>query len=408
MSDHIVIAGGGHAAGQLAVSLRTGGFDGRLTIIGDESHAPYQRPPLSKKFLSGEVDINRLYIKPPEYYADNDIDLKLDTRINTINTAAQTVSTDEGDIDWDHLVLATGSRVRTLDVSGSALNGIHYLRTAADVDHIRQHFAPGARLVIVGGGYIGLEVAAVAVKAGLDVHVVEAEDRLLSRVVSPTVSEFYLGVHQQEGVTVHLNAIAQQFSGETNVSGVTLSDGSTLAADLVIVGIGIVPNTELAEAAGIHCDNGIVVNEFCETGTERVLAIGDCTNHPNPLLERNLRLESVPNALEQARTAAATLLGERNAYAEVPWFWSDQYDLKLQIVGLTDGYDQTVIRGDIALRQFACFYLKQGRMIAVDAISSPREFLFSKPLVARKARIPAEVLADASVSLKDAGAEFPD
>ncbi|MEL6868955.1 MAG: FAD-dependent oxidoreductase [Pseudomonadota bacterium] len=405
MTDHTVVVGAGHAAGQLAVSLRVAGYTGALTIVGEEAVPPYQRPPLSKGYLSGDVGLDRLLVKPLDFYTENDIQLQLNTTVTAIDPAARSLHTTGGELQWRNLVIATGSRARTLAVPGSTLTGVHYLRTAADVDRIRGAFTPGKRLVIIGGGYIGLEVAAVAIKAGLEVHIVERESRLLSRVVSPQISDFYLDVHRTAGAHIHLGTQLASFGGAQHVDAVQLDDGVTLPADLVIVGVGVEPNTELADAAGITCDNGIVVNEFCETSADGVLAIGDCTNHPNPLLDRNLRLESVPNALEQARTAAATITGARKAYAQVPWFWSDQYDLKLQIVGLTDGYDATVIRGDMATRRFACFYLAEGRLIAVDAVNSPREFMFSKPLVAARAKVSPELLADPQQSLKDIAVE---
>ena len=409
MSDaRIVVVGAGHAAGQLAISLRQNGHEGSLTLIGDEPIAPYQRPPLSKKYLAGELDAARLLLKPDDYYRDADITLRLGRRAAAIDLDATDVTLDDGErLSWDQLVLATGSRVRRLDVPGESLAGVHYLRTAADVDAIRAGFDHAKRLVIVGGGYIGLEVAANAVAHDIDVHLVEQESRLLSRVVSPAISEFYHQVHADAGVRIHLDCGVTGFDGDARVEGVLLDDGGRLEADLVIIGIGVLPNVELARDAGLDCDDGVVVDAFCRTADARVFAIGDCTNHPNPLLGRRLRLESVPNALEQARAAAATLTGTPTEYAQVPWFWSDQYELKLQIVGLTDGFDQTVIRGDMASRQFACFYLKQGRLIAVDAVNSPREFMFSKPAVAAGARIPADVLADPDQSLKDAASKYP-
>ena len=408
MSDNLVVVGAGHATGQLVVSLRQSGFTGSISVIGDEALPPYQRPPISKKYLAGELEAGRQNNKPPDFYAANDIDLRLNTRVTSIDRQAHTVSLDDGTtLPWDKLVLATGSRARRLDNPGHDKQGIHYLRSTADVDAIRADFEKAQRMTIIGGGYIGLEVAAVAVKHGLEVHVVEHMDRLLSRVVSPAISDFYQDVHQAEGVHIHLNNGVVEFHGDARVSSMSLVDGDTLATDLVVIGIGVIPNTELAEACGLACDNGIVVDEFSARSEAAVRANGDCTNHPNPLLGRRLRLESVPNALEQAKTAAATLCGESRAYAQVPWFWSDQYDLKLQIVGLTDGYDQTVIRGDMSARQFSCFYLREDRLIAVDAVNSPREFMLSKAAVAAGAKIPAEVLADSDENLKDAASRWP-
>ncbi|MEM8546651.1 MAG: FAD-dependent oxidoreductase [Pseudomonadota bacterium] len=411
--EQLIIVGAGHAAGQLAVSLRQAKYPGHITVLGDEAHPPYQRPPLSKAYLAGDLPAERLLLKPAKWYPENAVDMELETRVTAVATDTKTVSlaTRTGELHtlpWDKLVLATGSRVRELTLPGNELPGVHYLRTVADVDQIREEFQGAKRLVVVGGGYIGLEVAAVARKHGLDVHVVEMMDRLLSRVVSPVLSEFYLRVHEDAGVQFHLQTGVSGFAGDDRVTGVLTDTGETLAADLVIVGVGIVPNTELAATAGIDCDNGIVVDEYCQTSHPDVLAIGDCTNHPNPLLDRRLRLESVPNALDQARTAAATLTGQRKPYAAVPWFWSDQYDLKLQIVGLTAGYDETVLRGSLDAKSFACFYLADGRLIAVDAVNSPREFMHSKPIVAQQLKIPVTVLEDPDASLKEAAETYAD
>ena len=406
--DHILVIGAGHAAGQLATSLRQAGHPGPITLVGEEPAPPYQRPPLSKKYLAGELEADRLLFKPRDFYEKQDVALALGRRAESIDIDAAEVALDNGErMGWDRLVLATGSRVRRLDVPGSDLAGVHYLRTTADVDAIRADFESAKRLVIVGGGYIGLEVASVAASRGMEVEIVERESRLLSRVVSPDISEFYHRVHTEAGVRIHLDCGVAGFDGDARVSAVRLDDGGALDADLVVIGIGVLPNVELAQDAGLACDDGILVDEFCRTADPRIFAIGDCTNHPNPLLGRRLRLESVPNALEQAKAAAATLTGNPTEYAQVPWFWSDQYDLKLQIVGLTEGYDQTVVRGDMAGRQFACFYLKEGQLIAVDAVNSPREFMFSRPAVAAGARIPADVLSDPEQSLKGAADAYP-
>ena len=401
-TQHVLVAGAGHAAGQLAISLRQGGFAGALTLVGEEAHLPYQRPPLSKKYLAGELGTDRLWLKPAEYYAENDITVRTATRVTAVDPAAFTATTNQGDsLTWDRLVIATGTRPRPLPVPGVDLDGVHYLRGASDVDAMREGFRGGRRLVIVGGGYIGLEVAAVAVGLGLDVTVVERMPRLLSRVVSPTVSDFYAGVHREAGVSLMLDAEVTALTGDAGaVRGVALADGTELPADLVLIGIGVLPNTELAAAAGIDCSDGIDTDPQGRTSVEHVFAIGDCANHPNPVVGRRVRLESVPNALGQARAAAATLLGEDKPYAEVPWFWSDQYDLKLQIVGLTQGYDECVMRGDPRARAFSCFYLREGRLIAVDAINSPREFMRAKSLVARAAVVDPAQLADPDVDLK--------
>src|SRR6056297_3169395 len=390
MSETVLVIGAGHAAGQLVSTLRHKGCDGRIVLAGEEPWVPYQRPPLSKKYLSGELERNRLYFKPPGFYEDAEVDLRLSTRVAALDTAARRAELESGgSVDWDHCVIATGSRVLRLQAPGADLPGIHYLRTIDDVDAIRAHFAPGARLVVV------------AAVAGLDVTVLEMAERVMSRVVSPAVSDFYEAEHRRHGVHLRLGEGVSGFAGDGRVEAVVTAAGERVAADFVVVGIGIEPVTELAANAGLACDDGILVDEYCRTRADGVYAVGDCTRHPNGIYGRQLRLESVHNALEQARTAAAGICGEAAPYNQVPWFWSDQYDLKLQIAGLAEGHDQMIIRGDPAARSFACFYLAQGRLLAVDAVNSPREFMLSKPLIAAHATPPAQALADPGVSLKD-------
>ena len=394
----IVIVGAGHAAGQAAASLRQEGYEDEIIIIGDEAHIPYQRPPLSKAYLSGEQGIERVHLRPEKFYQDRNITLKTGTTVSTLDVQAKTVTTDAGEtIAWDRLLLATGGRPRKLSIPGSDLRGIHYLRTIADVDAIRGDFGEGKKLVIVGGGYIGLEVASVAVKYGLEVHVLEMEERILQRVTTPEMSAFYHKLHTGRGVVIHASAMVSGFTGDGSVSAVACGDQS-FPADLVIVGIGIIPNTELAEAAGIDCDNGIVVDDHCRTSAPDVYAAGDCTNHPNPLLDRRLRLESVPNAMEQARVAAANMCGGDKVYAAIPWFWSDQYELKLQMVGFSSDGDTQVVRGDMDANAFAVFYLKDGRVVAADAVNRPKEFMICKQLIGRE--VDAAVLADPAADLK--------
>ncbi|MEO8443713.1 MAG: FAD-dependent oxidoreductase [Gammaproteobacteria bacterium] len=402
MQNTIVIAGAGHAAGQTIVSLRQGGFTGRIALVGEEPFLPYQRPPLSKKFLAGELDVPRLLLRQEKFYAEHDIEVLLGTRVNRIDRGARTVTLSTGkNLDYNKLVLATGSRAREVQVPGHRLAGVHYLRTIGDVDRIRDDFRPGASLVVVGAGYIGLEVAAIAVTHGLKVTVIELASRVLARVEAPPVSDFMHRVHEEAGVTIRCNTGISGFVGENHLQAVACSDGTQIPADLAIVGIGILPNVELAADAGLTCDNGIMVDEYCRTSDPHVLAVGDCTNHPNPLLGRRLRLESVHNAQEQAKTAATTILGRLEPYAQIPWFWSDQYDLKLQIVGLNSASDQAVVRGDPASGSFAAFFIGEGRLKAVYAINSPREFMLSKKLIAQGARPEPALLRDMSVSFKD-------
>jgi 3-phenylpropionate/trans-cinnamate dioxygenase ferredoxin reductase subunit len=383
-------------------SLRQKGFDGRIVLVGEEAWLPYQRPPLSKKFLAGELPAERLYVKPADFYDAPDIDVLLKTRIAAIDRAEQSVVTSAGEqIAYDTLVLATGSRVRRVDVPGSDLEGVHYLRSIDDVARIRAELDTARRIVIIGAGYIGLEVAAVTRQLGHDVSVVEMADRVMSRVVCPAVSDFYRAEHEANGVNLQLSTTLEAFEGESRVEAVRTNGGRSIPADLVVAGVGIVPNTELAAAAGLAVDDGIVVDSRCRTADDAIYAVGDCTSHPNGIYGRRVRLESVHNALEQAKTAAANICDEDVEYTQVPWFWSDQYDLKLQIAGLSEGYDEVVVRGEPASRSFSCLYLREGVLIACDAINAPRDFLQSKALVADRRCIARERLADCDVQLKD-------
>jgi len=404
MTDTVVIAGAGHGAGQVVATLKQRKFAGRIILVGDEPHIPYQRPPLSKKFLAGEFPAERLYFKPATFYEDPQIEVRLDTRIDGIERTAKRLHTTAGDdITYDKLVLATGSRVIKLPVPGGDLPGVHYLRSIADVDAIRADIAISKRLVVVGAGYIGLEVAAVCRQLGIDVTVIEMADRVMSRVVSPHVSDFYQLEHTNHGVKLLLGTGVAAFVGKRRIKSVITDSEQKIATDFVVVGVGVRPNTELAEAVGLDVDNGIIVNDRCQTADPDIYAIGDCTSHPSSIYGCQLRLESVHNAVEQAKTAASNICGVATNYSQVPWFWSDQYDLKLQIAGLSQGYDQVVLRGDPSSKSFACLYLKDGALIAVDAINSPREFMQSKALIASHAVINPELLADADVALKDLG-----
>ncbi len=402
MSNRVVILGAGHAAGQVVTSLRQHKFDGEIVLVGDEPYLPYQRPPLSKKFLAGELPAERLYVKPESFYDDPAITLRLDTTVEAIDRSAGRLRIKDGeDVAYDKLVIATGSRVRRLPIEGANLKCVHYLRNIADVDGIRDDMEAGRKLVIIGAGYIGLEVAAVAKQAGLNVTVVEMADRVMSRVVSPEISDFYQIEHTNQGVKLRLSTGVASLEGKKRVKSVITSEGERIPADLVVIGVGILPNTELAADAGLDVDNGIVVDDHCRTSDPNIFAAGDCTSHPNAIYDRRLRLESVHNAVEQAKATAANICGQDVAYAQVPWFWSDQYDLKLQIAGLSDGYDDVVIRGNPAERSFSCLYLRDDRLIAVDAINAPRDFVQSKQLIADKAKIATETLTDPETPLKD-------
>ena len=398
MKSGVVIIGAGQASAVAAATLRKEKYTGTIRILGDESQPAYDRPPLSKYYLAGEMELPKLLIRPEEFYADNDIDLHTNTTVASIDAEAKQVVTAADEVfDYDKLVIATGSRARRLNLPGSDLEGIFYLRTLDDVDLIRQAMGSGKRLCVIGGGYVGLEVAAVASVAGLDVTVIETQDRILQRVTTPEMSDYYHNLHVERGVNIMLNKAVTGFEGTGSVSKVLCGDDS-VNADLVIIGVGIVPNIEIAENAGIDCDNGILVDDHGQTSNPDIYAAGDCTNHPNRLLGRRLRLESVPNAIEQARVACINLLGGDLEYASIPWFWSDQYELKLQMVGFSSDGEESVVRGDKSTNSFAVFHLKGGCVVAVDAVNSSKAFMLGKRLYGKS--VDAALLADESIELK--------
>ena len=394
----MVIIGCGQAGGQAAASLRQEKYEGPITMIGQEPYIPYQRPPLSKQYLSGEQEKEKLSLRQESFYSEKEINLKLETSVLSLDPDKRELQLENGEtVTYDKLLVATGGRPRKLEVDGHTLKGIHYLRNIDDVDAIKTQMNTSQNLVIVGGGYIGLEVASVAIKRGLTVSVLEMESRILERVTTEEMSAFYHQLHTDEGVNILTSTQAKAFKGSETVESVVCGDHE-IPADLVIVGIGILPNTEMAEAAGLETNNGLVVDEHCRTSNEHIFAAGDCTNHPNPILNRRLRLESVPNAMEQGRVAASNMLGGSKSYASMPWFWSDQYEHKLQMVGFSKDSDQSVVRGDMESKSFTVFYLKDGSIIAADSVNNPKEFMASKQLVGKKASI--EALADTSIELK--------
>ncbi|MFA7553657.1 MAG: FAD-dependent oxidoreductase [Spongiibacteraceae bacterium] len=403
-NEHCVIIGASHAAAQLAMSLRQGNWEGKITIIGDEAIAPYHRPPLSKAYLDGSKDSAELLIRSLDTYEKKDINLILGSRVTEINRDNKELSLDDGSkVAYTKLALTTGARVRKIPIPGHELQGVFYLRDLKDVDQIKSNIGTGKSAVIIGGGYIGLETAASMRTLGMNVTVLEAMPRVLQRVTAPEVSEFYTRIHSEEGVKIITDAAAERINGSKQAESVSLADGTTIPADIVIIGVGVIPNVELAEAAGLTIDNGIVVDEFARTNDPDIVAAGDCTNHYNPIYDRKLRLESVQNATDQARTAANTLCGKLEAYNTLPWFWSDQYDLKLQIAGLSQGFDQVVIRGSYKKdRSFAAFYFQEGKLIAVDAINRPKEFMLSKRALAEKKSADPVLLADESIDAKEA------
>ena len=408
MSETIAIVGAGQTAAQAIDSLRREGFDGRLVLIGEEPPLPYQRPPLSKKYLSGELPAERLAIRPPRFYEESRVELKLGVAAAGLDLARRELSLADGEkIRYDRLLLATGTTPRRLAVPGHELGGVHYLRTVADVDRIRAELASARNVVVIGAGYIGLEVAASCRGLGLEVVVLEMADRVMNRVVAPAVSRFYAAEHASHGVAIHTGALVCHLSTANDASGrvaaVETVGGEVFPADVVIVGVGVVPVIGLALAAGLACDNGIAVDEHCRSSDRHVFAAGDCASHPSPRYGRRVRLESVDNAFEQSKSAALNLVGKPTPHNKVPWFWSDQFDLKLLIVGLSQDYDQVVLRGDPATRSFGCAYLRGTELIAMDCINSPRDYMAAKKLIAERASCDPAKLADPAVALKDTG-----
>ncbi|WP_284163859.1 FAD-dependent oxidoreductase [Frigidibacter sp. SD6-1] len=394
----IVIVGAGQAGASLAAKLRALGYTGPVTLIGEEPVPPYQRPPLSKAYLLGEMELERLYLRAPAFWADQNVTLRLGARATAIDPAARTITVDGEALPYDQLALTTGSRPRTLPAAiGGALGNVFTVRTLADIDRMAPLMRDGGRAVIVGGGYIGLEAAAVAAKLGLKVTVIEAAPRILQRVASPETSAYFRALHAAHGVTILEGTGLDRLLGETHVTGARLSDGREIPADLVIVGIGILPNSELAEAAGLAIENGIRTDEQGRTSDPHIWAAGDCASFPH--LGGRIRLESVGNAIDQAELVAENMLGAGKAYEAKPWFWSDQYDCKLQIAGLNMGYDRIVTRpGEAGATSF--WYYQGDRLLAVDAMNDSRAYMIGKRLIeAGKSPAPA-VIADPATDLK--------
>jgi len=397
--ERIVIIGAGQACAQAITTLVAEGFTGSVAVVGEELYPPYQRPPLSKAYLAGTFERERLFLKPQAFYAQSNCELILDTTAVRIDREAHAVGLSNGaKVAYGKLLLATGSRARRFAVSGANLPGIFYLRSIADVDALRATFGAGKRLAVVGGGYIGLEVAAVARKLGLHVTVFEALDRVMARAVSAEMSFFYESVHREAGVRIEVNTAVERFEGSGRLEAVR-AGGELFPADMALVGIGIVPNVDIAQSCRLACDDGIVVDDCARTADPDIFAAGDCTRH----LGRDgafIRLESVQNAIDQAKHAALAMLGKPTPYQEVPWFWSDQYDLKLQIAGLARPGDIMVRRGDPSSRKFAIFHLREGRVVAVEAVNAAPEYIVGRKLIADGTTVPPDRLADTSVPMK--------
>jgi len=401
-AQRLAIVGAGQAAAQALETLHKRGHTGPITLIGDEASLPYQRPPLSKKYLAGSLDRDRLLFRHSAHYADHAVNLRLGFPAVRIDRLRRVVEVADGSaVEYDGLLLATGSQPRLLPLPGAELAGVHYLRTVADVDRLRAELAPGRRAVIIGGGYIGLEVAATCREAGLDVVVLEAGDRVMSRVVSSTLSRFYEAEHLRHGVKIICNARISELTGTERVSAIRMADGHEIPADFVLVAVGVVPTDSLARDAGLDCDNGVVVNEFCQTSDTAIWAAGDCTRHPSIHYGSKVRLESVDNAFEQGTSAALNMLGISTVHDKVPWFWSDQFDLKMVIVGLSAGHDAQVLRGDPASRAFSVCYLKAGELVAVETVNHTKDQMAARKMIAAKARPDPARVADDSIPLKD-------
>jgi len=403
MNDTCLVLGASHAGAQLVASLRRHGWAGRIVLAGEENRLPYHRPPLSKQYLSGEKGQPEILIRPEAAYEKLNVQLKLGTRAETVDRARKIVRFANGEeLHYDKLALTVGSRPRRIPLPGSERAGVFYLRDLYDADRIRGLRGAQKRAVIIGGGYIGLETAATLRSAGMAVTVLEALPRVMQRVTAPDVSAFYSRVHAEQGVDVVVDACVQGIDAANGALAVVCADGRAFAADLVIIAVGIVPNTELAHTAGLTVTDGVVVDEHARTSDPDIVAAGDCTWHHNPIYGRGVRLESVQNAHEQASVAAATLCEKTEPYRALPWFWSDQYDLKLQIAGLSHGHDEVVTRGNMGQgRSFAAFYFKDGHMLAVDAVNKPQEFMLAKRVIANGLTVDRTRLADETAVLKD-------
>jgi 3-phenylpropionate/trans-cinnamate dioxygenase ferredoxin reductase subunit len=402
MSSGTVIVGTGQAGFQTAASLRTEGYLEKITLIGEEPHIPYQRPPLSKGFPLGTQDLENIELRPRQFYQDHKIDLIAGERVSAIDRTAKQVKLRSGShFPYDKLVLAVGAHNRTLSINGAELDGVLYLRSLDEAVIVKERLQNAQTVVVIGGGFIGLELAAVACSLGKAVTVLEALPRLMSRAVAPLISDFYRELHLSKGVQVVCGAPVSEIEGlGGKVRGVLLRDGTRYPGDLVLIGVGVVPNIELGREAGLRIENGIAVNQYLQTDDEYIFAIGDCAEHPCEFAGARIRLESVQNAADQAQCAAATIAGRRNIYRALPWFWTDQFDIKLQMAGISNGHDRVVSRGNAESRKLSVFYFKEGRLIAIDSINRPLDHMMGRKLIANRVQLTPEQAADESVDLK--------
>ena len=398
----VVIVGGGQAGYQTAASLRSEGYDGPVSLIGDEPHAPYQRPPLSKAFVLGKQDQARILLRPESYYADHKIELLAGERVVAIDRTSREVRLKSGrQLRYDKLVLALGARNRLLPIPGAELEGVRYLRTLGEAIALKQRLELASSVAVVGGGFVGLEIAASARSLGKAVTVLEAMPRLMARAVAPVISAFVHAAHTAQGTTIILEARVREIRGKDGrACGVALSDGRQVEADLVIVGVGIVPNTELAAEAGLPVDNGIVADAHLRTADEHIFAIGDCAQYPSPFACSQVRLESVQNAVDHGVCVARTVAGKPAAYNAVPWFWSDQIDLRLQMAGLGNGHDRQVLRGNPETGKFSVFHFRGAKLCSVDSINRPADHLAARKILGSGAALTPEQAADESFNLK--------
>lgn len=397
----IIIIGGGQAGCQTATSLRASGFLGEISIYCSENYLPYQRPPLSKKFLLGELDKERLFFKPEKFYRDNNINFFLNSYVTNIEKENKKIFLNNNEEDsYDKLVIATGTKPREIEVDKDSAKNIFYLRSIDDVLEIKSKLQSSKKVAIIGGGYIGLEVAAILKKLGLSVTIIEMAGRILERVTSQVISDFYTKIHNEAGVEILINTSVESIiKGTKNME--ILTDSGSINADFIVVGIGVIPCDELALESGLKVQNGILVNEFCETSERDIYSAGDCTVHPNFYYNKDIRLESVHNAIEQGKTVASSIMNKKEAYNQIPWFWSDQYDLKLQIAGLCFDYDDIIVRGNSDDRSFAVFYMKDNYMIASDCINRPGEHMMSRKIISDKIMVEKKRLSDDSIPIKE-------
>lgn len=405
MSNYdVIIVGTGHAGAQAAVALRQQGFTGSILMIGEELHLPYERPPLSKEYFSGEKTFERILLRPEQFWQDKKIDLKLGQRVIQIDAQSHRILTQQNyEYHYNKLIWATGGKPRRLSCEGAALEGIHYIRNREDVDRINQELDRVQKCVIIGGGYIGLEAASALRKINRDVTLVEGQSRVLARVAGSIISDFYQQYHQKKGVELYLGQGVDYLEGDQGrVHTVILANGTRIATDMVIVGIGLNPEVNVLVEAGAAFSNGIETDRRCRTSLVDIFAIGDCANHENFFADgQRIRLESVQNANDQAMIVTKEILDKGEDYAAVPWFWSNQYDLKLQTIGLSIGYDQEVVRGEPASGSFSVIYLREGKIIAIDCVNRPADFIQGKAIIQQSIYIPIEQLSDHSQALKD-------